>query len=97
MRKHRNLKQTILLAIVLLCLFWSVAFAQIGGSYDLTWWTIDNGGGEQSGGAYDLEGSVGQPDVGNWSGGQYDLAGGFGAASKAPRKIYYIYMPIAMY
>jgi hypothetical protein len=92
MQKHRNMKKTILLSVLLFCLLWSGAFAQVGGSYDLTWWTIDNGAGEQSGGTYVLEGSVGQPDVGKWHGGQYDLTGGFWAVGEETSR-YYLYIP----
>ncbi len=56
----------------------SPAIAQSGGSYDLTWNTIDGGGAMFStGGAYSLGGTIGQPDAGTLSGGAYTLAGGF--------------------
>jgi len=50
--------------------------AQSGGSYDLSWSTID-GGGVSSGGAYSLSGTIGQPDAGQLAGGGYTLSGGF--------------------
>jgi hypothetical protein len=53
------------------------ASAQSGGSYDLTWNTIDGGGGTSAGGAYSLSGTIGQPDAGTLSGGSYALNGGF--------------------
>ena len=53
------------------------ALAQTGGGYDLTWNTIDGGGGISSGGAYTLSGTIGQPDAGQLSGGVYTLNGGF--------------------
>lgn len=53
------------------------ALAQSGGGYDLTWNTIDGGGGTSSGGAYTLSGTIGQPDAGTLSGGAYTLNGGF--------------------
>jgi len=49
-------------------LAWPVQ-AQSGGGYDLTWSTIDGGGGESSGGAYSLGGTLGQPDAGAMRGG----------------------------
>ena len=55
------------------------AGAQTGGGYDLTWNTIDGGGGTSSGGSYSLSGTAGQPDAGNLSGGSYSLGGGFWA------------------
>jgi hypothetical protein len=53
------------------------AFGQSGGGYDLSWNTIDGGGGVSSGGEYILRGTVGQPDAGIMAGGDYELAGGF--------------------
>jgi len=52
------------------------SFSQIQ-NYDLTWWTIDNGGGTSTGGNYMLSGTLGQPDAGVLSGGTYSLIGGF--------------------
>jgi hypothetical protein len=63
------------------------ALAQIGGGYDLTWSTIDGGGGS-AGGGYQLSGTLGQPDAGAaLSGGAYSLAGGFWVAA-ARSKVY---------
>lgn len=55
----------------------AVTFAQTGGGFDLTWSTIDGGGGSSSGGSFVLNGTVGQPDAGELSGGDYALNGGF--------------------
>lgn len=55
----------------------SNAMAQSGGSYDLTWNTMDNGGGTSTGGTYLMRGTVGQSDAGDMSGGTYRLQGGF--------------------
>jgi len=54
-----------------------IALAQSGGVYDLTWNTIDGGGGTSTGGVYTLSGTIGQPDAGTLSGGTYTLNGGF--------------------
>ena len=51
--------------------------AQSGDSYDLSWSTIDGGGGTSTGGAYAVSGTTGQPDAGASSGGNYSLAGAF--------------------
>ncbi len=56
-----------------------VVWAQTGGGYDLTWWTVDGGGGAASGGSYTLTGTAGQPDAGTVSGGGYTLYSGFWA------------------
>jgi hypothetical protein len=53
------------------------ASAQSGGAYNLTWNTIDGGGGMNTGGAYIVTGTTGQPDAATVSGGSYTLNGGF--------------------
>jgi hypothetical protein len=45
--------------------------------YEISWSTIDGGGGVSSGGQYVLTGTTGQPDAGVMSGGDYELLGGF--------------------
>jgi len=57
----------------------SISMAAIlgGSSYDLTWHTIDGGGGTSTGSGYELSGTIGQPDAGAMSGGGFELAGGF--------------------
>jgi hypothetical protein len=45
--------------------------------YEITWHTIDGGGGVSSGGPYVLSGTIGQPDAAYSAGGQYELLGGF--------------------
>src|SRR5262245_54667978 len=57
---------------------------------DLSWSTIDCGGGASAGGLFDLSGTIGQPDAGSFSqpmtGGAFELVGGFWstAASSEP-------------
>jgi hypothetical protein len=63
--------------VVALLITTATAFAQTGGGYDLTWNTIDGGGGPSSGGAYALDGTFGQFDADVMSGGAYTLSGGF--------------------
>jgi len=46
-------------------------------SFDLSWYTLDGGGGTSSAGAYRLQGTIGQPDVGVMTGGDYRITGGF--------------------
>jgi hypothetical protein len=60
---------TILLVWLLSC----PAFAD----YDLTWNTIDGGGGTSSGGQYSLIGTIGQPDAAYSSSDDYEILGGF--------------------
>ena len=51
--------------------------AQSSGPYELSWSTIDGGGGQSSGGSYELTATIGQPDAAYSSGGDYELLGGF--------------------
>jgi len=70
------------------------AHAQTGGGYDLTWYTIDSGGGTSTGSSYTLLGTIGQPDAGvAMTGGGFTLVGGFwgGAASQ-----YKVYLPLVI-
>ncbi len=64
--------KTILLIMCIL-LFSLPAF----GDYEITWSTIDGGGGTSTGGPYTLTGTIAQPDAGEMAGGDYELAGGF--------------------
>ena len=78
--KSTNVKRTVmaLAALLALLLLTSVALAQGGGPYDLSWSTVDGGGHTFStGGAYELGGTIGQPDAGCLEGGTYALCGGF--------------------
>ena len=73
--------------LVVLVALAPVAFAQSGGPYELTWTTIDAGGGTVTGGAYNLVSTIGQPEPGPGAGGGgYSLTGGVwgGAGAAAP-------------
>ena len=65
----------IVLIVVLILL--SPVISVSGGDYEISWSTIDGGGGRSSGGPYTLTGTIGQPDAAWSSGGQYELLGGF--------------------
>ena len=67
--------------------------AQTGGNYNLTWWTVDGGGGRLTGGSYVLAGTAGQADAGALSGGSYRLAGGFWPGGAAQ---YRLYLPLTL-
>ncbi len=63
----------------------SAAWAQSGGGFDVSWNTIDGGGGVSSGGGFSISGTAGQPDAGPaMTGGSFIVAGGFWAAPAAP-------------
>jgi len=63
--------------IVLLLLPFLGASSLLADDYDISWSTIDGGGGTSTGGNYSLSGTIGQPDAGTMTGGDYALAGGF--------------------
>jgi len=72
--------------------------AQSGGGYDLSWSTVDGGGGAFStGGVYSLGGTAGQPDAGFLTGGVYTLGGGFwGGGAVAEPDGFLLYLPLVM-
>ena len=65
------------LLLLLLLAASTLAGAQTGGNFDLSWATVDGGGGSSSGGDFALSGTIGQPDAGTLAGGPYTLRGGF--------------------
>ncbi len=70
-------KISLILALLLLALTTVTVGAQSSGNYDLSWSSIDGGGGEIGGGTYTLNGTLGQFDAGVLSGGSYTLSQGF--------------------
>jgi len=55
------------------------ARAQSGGGYDLSWSTVDVGGGTSTGGPLALSGTIGQSDAGDLAGESTALKGGYWA------------------
>jgi hypothetical protein len=66
-------------AVLCVSIILGVASAQSGGSYDLSWWTIDGGGITfATGGTFNLGATIGQPDASSTlAGGAFTLTGGF--------------------
>ncbi len=67
----------------------AAALVPLGPSFDLSWNTIDGGGGTSTGGGFELAGTIGQHDAGPvMTGGRFALLGGFwagvGSAPGAP-------------
>jgi hypothetical protein len=93
--RTRHLFRCAALVGITLLLAASAALAQSGGGYDLTWSTIDGGGGASSGGSYDLRGTIGQWDAGAMAGGDYTLEGGFWVGSPAGMG-YGLYLPLVV-
>jgi hypothetical protein len=92
------MKRTVLLvSIVLALLTVSIATAQTGGGYDLSWSTVDAGGGSSSGGGYSLDGTGGQPDANTATGGGYVLSGGFwGGGAMNQVEAWAIFLPVIL-
>ncbi len=95
----------LLISIVLLISIASTAAAQSGGGAstslsagdDLTWSTIDNGGGSSSGDGYTLNGTIGQMDAAQLIGsGAYTLSGGFWIDSVGAISQKYVFLPIVI-
>ncbi len=76
------------LSIIFVFLDVSIAAAQSGGGYDLSWSVIAGGGGSSSGGTCALAGTIGQTDAGALSGATYALAGGFRAGGSSGYRVY---------
>jgi hypothetical protein len=90
------------LALAALLLSASVALAErddsaaSGASYDLSWWTVDGGGGHSAtrdGSGYTLGGTAGQPDADVLTDGSYTLAGGFWGGAAVG---YSVYLPLVL-
>jgi len=93
MRHFTTTGRTTALVAIALLLAVSTALARSG--YDLSWWTVDGGGGTTSGGSYTLGGTIGQPDAGILSGGNYTLGGGFWGGGVAAVG-YKVYLPMVL-
>jgi hypothetical protein len=92
-------RKMIVLAVLVALTSWPAlaVLAQNGGGYDLTWSTIDGGGGVSTGSGYTLSGTAGQPDAGLLAGGNYTLAGGFwGGGVLLPGPEHTIYLPLVV-
>lgn len=76
--KHARLVDSLAMALVIGMT--AVVAARFAGppAYDLSWHTVDGGGGTASGGGFQLSGTIGQTDAGAaLSGGPFTLVGGF--------------------
>ena len=85
-------RSTLLSAVTLAALATgAVALAPLGsGDFDLSWRTMDGGGGSSIGGAFALAGTVGQPDAGppsSMTGGDFALTGGFWSRRPCPEDL----------
>ncbi len=91
------MKRILIVLIPVLALFLYTSTTLSQGGYNLSWWTVDGGGGVSGGGGYTLVGTVGQPDAGvALSGGEYILVGGFWPGAASGRGGLMIYLPIIL-
>ena len=73
-------KKLILIFTVLALVIFALgvkAKAQSGDGFEITSYTIDDGGRYSAGDGFWLGGTIGQPDAGVHTGGGFDLSGGF--------------------
>ena len=74
----------LLMAGLLLLALGSLALAQ-GVGPQMSWWSVDGGGGTSTGETYTVSGTAGQPEAGGLSGdGHYTVTGGSWGAAAAP-------------
>jgi len=84
------------LLILVLALAAGTALAGANG-FDISWFTVDGGGGQSHGGPYTLSGTAGQHDAGYvLSGGDYTLAGGFWGAGAETLFQRPLYLPLTL-
>jgi hypothetical protein len=77
--------QTILLLITVIVALAPVSvLAMTGGDYEISWSTIDGGGGRSSGERFSVTATIGQPDAGQMSGDRFSISGGFWPAEPEP-------------
>ncbi len=70
---NTRIKKWMLLPFVII----AISSAQALGNYEITWHTIDGGGGVSSGGQYIVTGTIGQHDAAYSESQRYELLGGF--------------------
>ena len=85
-------RRLLLTALTGLLLLSSFAVARNG--YELSWWTVDGGGGTLSNGSYSLSGTVGQAEAGAaLEEDAYTLIGGYWYGAGKEAKRYELYLP----
>ncbi|MBN2383321.1 hypothetical protein JXQ70_10595 [bacterium] len=92
--KHTRYTYLILMTVMLPFMYNQAVSAQSGGTYDLTWNTVcDGGGGTSEGGSYSLSGTIAQHDAGPdvKTGGIYEHISGFWVIGYTSTGEIYIY------
>jgi hypothetical protein len=85
-----------LVALLLLFVGTTIAAAQTGSDYHITWWTVDGGGGtsQTADKQYTLSGTIGQPDVGTAAGIGYAVRSGFWGSLSADIEEFFVHLPL---
>ena len=74
----RSIQASSLALAALMAVAAALADIAAPGSFELSWNTIDGGGGTSIDGAFEISGTIGQPDVGGpLTGGTFQIIGGF--------------------
>ena len=86
MQRIRNIKTRPAILAIACILLISIILAQTPGSFDISWFTVDGGGGrsESGDGVYSLVGTIGQADAGTLTGDGFSMEGGFWAGIAEP-------------
>jgi len=61
--------------------------------FNMTWWSVDSGGGSCGGGDFSLNGTIGQTDTDTMTGGEFTLAGGISPGEAVLLEVE-IYLPL---
>jgi len=77
MKKRKKITYMPRSTVSVLLLFVVLAASTATAQYEISWYTIDGGGGRSTGGPYTLTGTIGQPDAAYSAGGNFELLGGF--------------------
>ncbi len=90
-------QRAFVLVVVILSLAILTTAALAADGFDLSWWTVDSGGGRLSTASYQLDGTVGQHDSNaTLSAGGYRLSGGYWAGTAGQITGSSIYMPLVI-
>ena len=70
-------RQILAYSLLGICFLILSALEGVGPVYEITWYTIDAGGGISSAANYEVAGTIGQPDPATLTGAGYEVSGGF--------------------
>lgn len=81
--KGTNGRTILIVALLALALVVTAGGLLAQGGFEISWWTVDGGGGVSTGDNYSVAGTIGQPDAGRMTGGDFEIVGGFWGSSSA--------------